>query len=236
MLPESLSFLTSPEFWARWVGIVIIDLTLAGDNAVVIALATRKLPEHQRLWGRMWGTGGAVALRLAGIALVSLVLKVPLVQFVGALVLIWISVKLVRHEEGVEEQARAGTNLWKAVWLIVQADLFLSLDNVIAIAAAAHNDMKLVVFGILFSLPLVVYGSGLLEKLMGRFKWIVWVGGGILGYVSGEMMTHDPMAVRWLGATVRVAQIAVPLAFGVALTALGWWFEHGRVPRKTRPA
>src|SRR5947209_3848141 len=134
-----MSFLLNPEFWARWIGIVIIDLTLAGDNAVVIALATRRLPKHQRFLGRLWGTIGAVALRLAGIALVSTVMRVPLVQFFGGVALIWIAVKLVRHEDGVEEQVHAGTTLWEAIWIIVQADVLLRLDNVIAIAGAAKG-------------------------------------------------------------------------------------------------
>lgn len=230
----TMDFLTNPEFWARWFGIVIIDLTLAGDNAVVIALATRKLPKHQQFWGRMWGTLGAVGLRVIGIMIVSKILMVPLVQFFGALVLLWIAVKLVRHEEGVEEQVRSGTSFWEAVWIIIVADLVMSLDNVIAIAGAAHGDNGLVIFGILFSLPLVVYGSGLLEKLMHRFKWIVWVGGGVLGYVAGEMMTHDPMVARRLTDVPHGVVVGVHIGLGVVLTALGWWFEHRASRRKKK--
>ena len=229
-----MSFLLTPEFWARWIGIVIIDLTLAGDNAIVIALATRKLPTHQRFYGRLWGTLGAVGFRLAGIAIVSLVLRIPLVQLLGGLALIWIAVQLVRHKDEGPEQVHAAANLWQAVWVIVQADVLLSLDNVIAIAAAAHGSMPLVIFGIAFSLPLVVYGSGLLEKLMSRFVWIVWLGGGVLGYAAGEMMTHDPMVVRWIGAERKILDHAVPIALALTLTALGWWFEHRHVRRKKK--
>ena len=220
-----MSFLLSPEFWARWIGIVIIDLTLAGDNAVVIALATRKLPPHQRFAGRLWGTIGAVVLRLAAIAAVSLLLKLPLVQLVGALALVWIAVQLVRHESG-HEQVDSGATLWSAIWIIVQADVLLSLDNVLAIAAAAHGDMVLVIFGVVLSLPLVVYGSGLLEKLMTRFPWIVWLGGGVLGYASGEMMLKDTFLARHLGDLEKTLHYPVPFTLALALTALGWWFEH----------
>ena len=233
-----MTFLLNPEFWARWIGIVIIDLTLAGDNAVVIALATRRLPDHQRFMGRLWGTVGAVVLRLVLIGIVSKILTMPLVQFFGGLALIWIAVKLVRNEEGVEEQVHSGATLWQAVWIIVQADVLLSLDNVIAIAAAAHGNMVLVIFGIVFSLPLVVYGSGLLEKLMTRFVWIVWIGGGVLGYASGEMMMKDKLVDRWLGLSRNVSHVAVPVALALFLTALGWWFEHrrSRRGRKTHDA
>jgi YjbE family integral membrane protein len=229
-----LSSLASFEFWARWIGIVIIDLTLAGDNAVVIALAVRKLPKHQHLWGRIWGTGGAVVLRLAGIAVVSYFLKIPLLQCFGALALLWIAVKLVKQEEAGEDQVRPATTLWEAVWIIIVADVIMSLDNVLAVAAAARGDMVLVVFGIALSLPLVVYGSGILARLMTRFEWIVWVGGGVLGFVSGEMIVKDPIVHRWLGETAHLLERFVPGSLALLLTALGWWFEHRQKSR--RPA
>src|SRR5215831_2146875 len=180
-----------PEFWARWLSIVVIDLTLAGDNALVIALAVRTLPTKRQWQGRLWGTAGAVALRLAFIAVATLLLRVPFLQLVGGLLLVWIAVKLVRQPSGsAHGRVREGSSLREAVWIIV-------------VAAAAHGDLLLVIFGIALSLPLVVWGSGLLARLMTRFGWIVRIGGGILGYVAGEMMLADPALKALLGEALE---------------------------------
>jgi YjbE family integral membrane protein len=208
-----MNVLLDPEFWARLVSIVIIDLSLAGDNALVIALAVRSLPVREQWLGRIWGTAAAVALRLLFIAIVSALLGIPLLRAIGGLLLLWIAVKLVRpggHEEG---HVRHGASLRQAVWIIVVADVTMSLDNVLAVAAAAHGDMVLVTLGIALSLPIVVWGSGFLARLMAHYAWIIWVGGGILGYVAGEMITDDPLDF-----------VSVLLAAG--LTALGWWFAR----------
>ncbi|TAK07158.1 TerC family protein, partial [bacterium] len=176
--------LLNPEFWARWLGIVLIDLSLAGDNALVIAMAVRTLPPRQQFVGRLGGTFGAVALRLAFIAIVSQLLRIPFLEAVGGLILIWIAIKLVRQEGAEEDQkVRHGTTLWEAIWVIIVADLIMSLDNVLAVAAAARGDLTLVAFGIGLSIPIVIWGSGLLARLMNRFQWIVWIGGGVLGWV-----------------------------------------------------
>src|SRR2546427_2463228 len=222
-------FLMDPEFWARVVGIIVIDLTLAGDNALVIALAVRTLPKRQQLWGRIWGTAGAVGLRLAFIAIATYLLKIPLLQLAGGLALLWIAYKLVHKETGAEGHVRQGSSLREAVWIIIVADAVMSLDNVLAVAAAAHGDLVLVVFGIALSLPLVVWGSGLLATLMNRFAWIIWVGGGILGYVAGEMILKDHVVTRWVDRPAPGLGL-LPVAAGVVLVALGWWFstQNGR--------
>jgi YjbE family integral membrane protein len=223
-----VSFLLDPEFWARWVGIVIIDLTLAGDNALVIALAVRTLPSRQRFWGRLWGTVGAVSLRLAFITLVTYLLRIPLLQLAGGLLLIWIAVKLIRQEAEAEGHVRHGTTMLEAVWIIILADLVMSLDNVLAVAAAAHGDLILVTFGIALSLPLVIWGSGILATLMNRHAWIVWLGGGILGYVAGEMILKDHIVVGWIGERLaRTLRFIVPVVLGGAITGLGWWLARG---------
>jgi YjbE family integral membrane protein len=223
-----VGFLADPEFWARWVKIVAIDILLAGDNALVIALAVRSLPPRQQFLGRVWGTGGAVALRVVFIALITVLLQIPLLQFAGGLVLIWIALKLVRQTAGEDEGGgRHGTSLWEAVWIIIVADVSMSLDNVIAVAGAAHGDMVLVVFGIALSIPLVIWGSGLLARLMNRFEWIVWVGGGILGEVAGDMMIHDKVVHAWLGPAADVANYPLRLVLFGAITALGWWLARG---------
>ena len=230
-----MSFLGDPEFWARWFGIVIIDLTLAGDNALVIALAVRTLPKRQQLAGRIWGTVGAVGLRLIFITIITFLLKIPLLQLVGGLALIWIALKLVHQETGAEGHVRQGTSIWEAIWIIIVADMIMSLDNVLAVAAAAHGDLVLVVFGISLSLPLVVWGSGILARLMNRYLWIIWLGGGILGYVAGEMILRDRVVYGWLGeGWAENLHYPLPIALGVIITGLGWWFaratHHPKIP------
>ncbi len=225
-----MSIVPDPEFWARWLGIVVIDLTLAGDNALVIALAVRTLPRRQQLLGRVWGTAGAVVLRLAFIAAATFLLSIPFLQLVSGLLLVCIAVKLARQPAGGEgTRGREGASLREAVWIIIVADAVMSLDNVLAVAAAARGNLLLVVFGIALSLPLVVWGSGLLASLMHRFTWIVWVGGGILGYVAAEMIVEDPALKRWLGEAVEALSV-LPALLGVVMTALGWWFatQNGR--------
>ncbi len=230
-----MMFLMDPEFWARLLGIVVIDLTLAGDNALVIALAVRTLPARQQLWGRILGTAGAVGLRLAFIAVATFLLRIPLLQLLGGLALLWIAFKLVRKETGAESHVRQGTSLWEAVWVIVVADAVMSLDNVLAVAAAAHGDLTLVIFGIGLSLPIVVWGSGLLATLMNRFTWIIWLGGGILGYVAGEMILSDQSLARFVDPDRRGLAL-LPLAPAGAVAALGWWLARNgrkRLPRST---
>jgi YjbE family integral membrane protein len=225
----SMLFLVDPEFWARVFGIIVIDLTLAGDNALVIALAVRNLPKRQQLLGRVWGTAGAVGLRLAFIAIATVLLRIPFLQLVGGLALLWIAYKLVSKEEDDDAgQVRQGGSLREAVWIIIVADAIMSLDNVLGVAAAADGEMKLVVFGIALSLPIVVWGSGLLAALMNRYIWIIWIGAAILGYVGGEMILKDK-GFGWIDHSSPVVGW-LPMMPAVILFGLGWWFtsQNGR--------
>ena len=221
------------EFWFRWIQIVILDLTLAGDNALVIALAVRKLPAKQQWQGRLWGTVGAVGLRVAFIALISGLLRIPLLQGVGGFVLLWIAVKLLSqegHPEG-EHQVRQGTTLLEAIWIIVVADVVMSLDNVLAISGAAHGDMILVIFGVGLSIPIVIWGSGLLARLMARLWWIVDIGAGILGWVAGEMILGDRVVQDWVGGhPTAVVTRAVQGALAILVIVVGraWARRHAR--------
>jgi YjbE family integral membrane protein len=220
--------LADPEFWARLLSIIVIDLTLAGDNALVIALAVRTLPKRQQLLGRVWGTAGAVVLRLAFIVIATWLLAIPFLQLAGGLVLIWIAFKLVRQSTGEgEHSVKQGASLREAIWIIMIADAAMSLDNVLAVAAAAHGDLMLVVFGIGLSLPLVVWGSGLLAWLMNRFTWIIWLGGGILGYVAGEMMLRDDGVKPWIADAHGWLHV-VPIVLALVIAGLGWW--HNGAP------
>ncbi len=222
-----MDFQLDLEFWARWLGIVLIDLSLAGDNALVIAMAVRTLPQRQQFVGRIGGTFGAVALRLVFIAIITQLLRIPFLEAIGGLVLIWIAIKLVRQQEGEKDRkVRHGTTLGEAIWVIIVADLIMSLDNVLAVAAAARGDLVLVIFGIGLSIPIVIWGSGLLARLMNRFQWIVWIGGGVLGWVAGEMIVKDKIVHAWIEPWAFLLHWLVPALLALALTLLGWWLAR----------
>jgi YjbE family integral membrane protein len=220
----------NPEFWARWFGIVVLDLSLGGDNALLIAMAVRTLPPREQFLGRIGGTLGAVALRFAFIAVIVELLSVPYLQAAGGLVLIWIAVKLLRQDAGGgdEKAARRGTTLWEAIWIIIVADLVMSLDNVLAVAAASHGSLLLVIFGIGLSIPIIVWGAGFLARLMNRFPWIVWIGGGVLGWVAGEMFLDDNHIHEFLDPWLNVLRWTVPAVLAGSLILLGWWLARAK--------
>ena len=221
---------SDPAFWLRWLQIVLIDLVLAGDNALVIALAVRSLPAREQLWGRVWGTLGAVILRVLFIVIVTQLLQIPFLRVVGGLLLFWIAFKLVRPGSHGDENVRQGASLKEAIGIIILADVVMSLDNVIAIAAAANGELSLVIFGLLLSLPLVVWGSGLLAKLMNRFRWIVWLGGGVLAWVAMKMILDDPFVLRALGEKIDWLHRILPAICALVVTAQGW-----RLAKKSPP-
>ena len=178
--------------------IILIDILLGGDNAVVIALACRQLHENQRLKGILWGTAGAILLRVVLIAFAITLLKVPFLKIAGAALLIWIGVKLITpHDEDAHGNIQASDKLWSAVKTVIVADLVMSIDNVIAIAGAAQNageqhQMALVIFGLVVSIPIIVWGSQIVLKLMDRFPVIILLGGMLLGWIAGGMLQTDP--------------------------------------------
>lgn len=219
-----MGFLIRPEYWARWLGIVIIDLSLAGDNALVIAMAVLTLPQGQRLIGLIGGTLGAVLLRIALIAVVTQLLLIPFLQTIGGLILLWIAFKLLRQDAGDarEQKARQVTTIWEAMGIIIVADLIMSLDNVLAVAATAHGDLTLVFFGIGLSIPIVICGSSLLARLMDRFHWIVWLGGGVLGWVAGELVVGDSIVRVWIGSWDVLFRWALPSLLAATMTIWGW--------------
>lgn len=221
-----MDFLSDLDFWKRWLRIVFIDLALAGDNAVVIALAVRSLPPREQFLGRMFGTAGAVGLRLVFVFVVTLLMQIPFLQLVCGVLLVWIAVKLVRPGHAEDEKMRSGATLREAVFVIVLADVVMSLDNVIAISAAAGGDLRLVVFGLLLSIPLVVWGSGVLAKMMNRFPVIIWLGGGVLGFVAAELIHKDQWVERNLGQSLAGLFHLAPYLLGATVAALGWWWSR----------
>ena len=224
------------EFWMRWLAIVLIDLSLAGDNALVIALAVRNLPAREQFLGRIGGSLGAVLLRLLFIGIITQLLLVPFLRAVGGVALFWIAFRLVRQDAGGGHGAhdggkiRQGATLREAIWIIVLADVIMSLDNVLAVAAAAHGDFLLVAFGIGLSIPIVIWGSGLLARMMGRWPAIIWIGGGVLGWVAAEMILKDPIVAGWLGTWATILHWLWPGLMAVFVTFLGWWANRSKAP------
>ncbi len=196
-------FLTA-HFWIAVGQIIMIDILLGGDNAVVIALACRKLPPEQRTKGILWGTAGAIILRVVLIAFALTLLAVPYLKLVGAVLLVWIGIKLLAPQDEDEHANIQGSDrLWSAVKTVIVADLVMSVDNVIAIAGAAtgageKHQLPLVIFGLLVSVPIIIWGSQLVLKLMDRFPIIITVGGMLLGWIAGTMAHTDPAMRDWL--------------------------------------
>lgn len=219
------AFLTA-QFWVAVGQIILIDILLGGDNAVVIALACRQLPAHQRLKGIVWGTVGAIVLRVVLIAFALTLLQVPLLKLVGALLLVWIGVKLIAPaEEDGHEGIQASDRLWGAVKTVIVADLVMSIDNVIAIAGAAQgagqqHQLPLVIFGLLVSVPIIIWGSQLVLKLMDRFPVIIVLGGMLLGWIAGTMLHTDPALVAQLPQD-RVWHYGLGVAGALLVLGLG---------------
>jgi YjbE family integral membrane protein len=192
-----LEELYTQAFWIGLLKIIGVNLILSGDNAVVIALAARSLPQKQQKAAVLWGSGAAVAMRIVLTIFAVALLTLPWLKLVGSLLLFWIGIKLLLPEEG-DENIDASDNLIAAVKTILIADLVMSIDNVIAVAAAAQGSMTLLILGLAISIPLVIFGSTMLLHLMERWPVIITIGGGLLGFVAGEMLVTDPALKGWL--------------------------------------
>jgi YjbE family integral membrane protein len=233
--------LMSPDFWVAVGQIIMIDILLGGDNAVVIALACRKLPPQLRTRGILWGTAGAIVLRVILIFFALALLAMPFLRLVGAVLLVWIGVKLiVPDEDDGHANIASSDKLWAAVKTVIVADLVMSVDNVIGIAGAAQgaggaHQMTLVIFGLLVSIPIIVWGSQLVIKLMDRFPLIITLGGMLLGWIAGTLALGDAAVLGQLpasmlaesGAATPEASAALRYGAGVAgailVLALGKW-------------
>jgi YjbE family integral membrane protein len=229
--------IAQPAFWVAVGQIIWINILLSGDNAVVIALACRSLPPKQRFWGILLGAGAAVLLRIVFTVVIAQIMGVPFLKLVGGLLLLWIAIKLlVPGEEHGEENVKAGDTLLRAVWLVTVADIVMSLDNVIAIAAAAETaaarvdlthaltiKTTLIVFGLATSVPLIIAGSALLMKVMEKFPILVWAGAALLGWVAGEIIVKDAAVAGYLGpAIVEHIHVWAAGIGAVVVVAAGW--------------
>ncbi|MCC6912788.1 MAG: TerC family protein [Rhodospirillaceae bacterium] len=202
--------------WANLLTIIGINIVLSGDNAVVIALACRTLPPRQRTWGVACGAGAAVLLRIVFTLFIAFLLTVQFLKIAGGLLLFWVGYKLMTEESG-EDDVDAGANLWHAVRIVVIADAVMSLDNVIAVAAAAHGNTALLIAGLVISIPMVVYGATLLIKLIERFPVIVPAGAALIGYIGGEVLVTDAAIHDWLESHLVWLRHVAPLMGAVAV-------------------
>jgi len=213
----------TPQFWVAALEIIVINILLSGDNAVVIALACRNLPKKLRRLGIFWGVIGAVVLRIILTFFAVQLLLLPYLQLVGGALLIWIGIKLVAEDEGDGPEVAASDRLLSAVKTVIVADLVMSIDNVIGVAGAAKGSLLLLVFGLVVSIPLVVVGAQLIMKLIERFPWLVIAGGGLLGYIAGEIATTDTAVAPWIDANAPTLHYWGPALGVVVVVAAGVW-------------
>jgi len=226
-----LEMFATSQFWVDVFKIIVIDLLLSGDNAVVIALACRNLPPEQRKKGILFGVGGAIGLRVVLTFFAVSLLALPYLKLVGALLLIWIGIKLILPEE--EHSAgniKADTRLFGAVKTIIIADFVMSLDNVLGVAAAAKGNVALLVFGLLISIPLIAWSSQLVLKLIDRFSFIIYAGGALLGYVAGEMLVGEALFASVVEPRHYLHWL-VPVFCAVLVLAIGRWLAMRKIAK-----
>ncbi|MDQ8034403.1 hypothetical protein CEG14_15265 [Bordetella genomosp. 1] len=223
--------------WAAVFQIIMIDILLGGDNAVVIALACRNLAPKQRMQGILWGTAGAIILRVVLIAFALTLLNIPFLKVVGGALLLWIGVKLLIPEDEGHDGIKGGTSIMAAVKTIIVADFVMSLDNVIAIAGAAQNahadhQIGLVVFGLVVSVPIIIWGSTLVLKLIDRYPLVVTFGAGLLGWIAGGMLVTDVVVVRQFGEQPQAVKIAAEVIGALLVIVLGRWLASRKTASK----
>ncbi|RZF27797.1 TerC family protein [Paraburkholderia sp. UYCP14C] len=230
-----LEFFTTLH-WGSVFQIIVIDILLGGDNAVVIALACRNLPQSQRMRGIVWGTVGAIVLRVVLIAFAVVLLDVPFLKFAGGLLLLWIGVRLLAPAHEGHGNVKPADKLISAVKTIIVADAVMSVDNVIAIAGAAEaaeheHRLALVIFGLVVSIPLIVWGSQLILKLLDRFPGIVLFGAGLLGWIAGGLMVNDPAGDRWPILDTPVAEYGMSIAGALFVVIVGYLLKRRHAKR-----
>ena len=238
MISSGWSDMGHTEFWVALVKIMWINVLLSGDNALVIAMACQGLPPKQRLWGMILGAGVAVLLRIVFTGVVASLMLLPYLKIVGGLALFYIAAKLLVPDDPDEGEAEAVEHLWRAVRIVAVADIIMSLDNVIAIAAAAGGNMALVVLGLAISIPLIVAGAALIMALLDRFPILVWAGAALLGWIVGEVIATDPVSVGYLtnnyGASVaHKVEIGAAATGAVLVLIVGGLWRRSRQPEES---
>ncbi len=219
----------TPQFWLAALEIVVINILLSGDNAVVIALACRNLPPRQRRWGVFWGAIGAIVLRIILTFFAVSLLQLSYLKIIGGALLVWIGIKLIAEEDGEGGHDVQGSDrMLAAIRTVVIADLVMSIDNVLGVAAAARGNLLLLIFGLVVSVPLVIGGAQLIMRLIERFPVLIVAGGGLLGFVAGELIVDDSAIVDWIHAHATWLTWAAPV-IGIALVVgPAKWLEGRR--------
>ena len=212
----------TPAFWSGLAQIILVNIVLSGDNALVIALACRNLPKKHQKPAILIGSAGAIILRIIFVLIVDQLLKIGYLKLIGGLLLLWIGVKLVQGEEEGGDGVKGEGSMWAAVRTIIIADAVMSLDNAIAIAAAAKGDTTLIVLGLIISIPLIIFGATLIMLLLNRFPVIVIAGGGLLGWIAGEVLATDPAYAEKLAALLPNAKTIFEIGGAVITVAIGY--------------
>jgi len=219
----------TPQFWLAGLEIIVINILLSGDNAVVIALACRNLPPTQRRWGIFWGAIGAILLRIVLTFFAVSLLKLSWLKIIGGVLLVWIGIKLIAEEDGEGgSEVKASDRLFAAVRTVIIADVVMSIDNVLGVAAAAKGSLLLLVFGLVVSVPLVIGGAQLIMRLIERFPILIVAGGGLLGYVAGELIVEDSAIVDWVHAHASWLSWAAPTGGVVVVVGVAKWLQAWR--------
>jgi YjbE family integral membrane protein len=216
-----MEMFTSPQFWSALGAIILIDLVLAGDNALVIAMAARKLPDNLRRKAILWGTVGAIVVRSAMTMAVVWLLMIPGLRLIGGLLLIWIAIKLLAPQE--DEEHEAADNFWSAMKTIIIADAVMGVDNVLAVAGAAHGSFLLVVLGLLISIPIVVWGSTLVLKMIDKYPIIIYLGAAVLAYTAAVMIWDEPILKPYFKDFAGFKYPFVAVVVALTLAAAKWF-------------
>jgi len=227
--------LFSPEFFSALLAIIVIDLVLAGDNAIVIAMAARSLPPHLQKKAIIWGAVGAIAVRSAMTLVVVYLLNIPGLMLIGGVLLVWIAYRLLKPEqESGTSDEHASTTFWAAMRTIVIADAVMGLDNVLAVAGASNGSYLLVVLGLLISIPIVIWGSTQILKLVERYPAITYLGAGVLAWTAGKMITSEPMVKTWLEARNGALEYIIQLVVIVGVLLAGFIKSRLSLPSRDR--
>jgi len=228
-----MGFELTPAFWSGLTQIVLVNIVLSGDNALVIALACRNLEKRHQKPAILAGSAGAIVLRIIFVLIVDLLLQISYLKLAGGLLLLWIGIKLVQGEEEHGDGVKAEGSLWGAIRTIIIADAVMSLDNAIAIAAAAKGDTTLIILGLLISIPLIIFGATLIMALLQRFPIIVIAGGGLLGWIAGEVLATDPAYADKLAAALPHAKTIFEIGGAAITVAIGYFLQY-RAKRRER--
>ena len=219
------------DFWSGLGQIIIVNILLSGDNALVIALACRNLEKRHQKPAILAGSAGAIVLRIIFVLIIDLILTVPYLKLIGGALLLWIGVKLVQGDDDHGDGVKASSSLWGAIQTIVIADAVMSLDNAIAIAAAAKGQTALIIIGLLISIPLIIFGATLIMALLNRFPVIVVAGGGLLGWIAGDVIATDPAYADKLNAMIPHAHLVFEIGGAAITVAIGYFLQY-RARRK----